>query len=65
MPKAKRQTPPTTMQWWYTFDTYRNEYRVWRSDWPGDTFEFIAPEPFTTLLRLSVTLSIPIDEYDD
>lgn len=47
---------------WFVFDEYRNEYRVGRTDWPGDRFDFLSTEKFNTFKEVYESLGFKLED---
>lgn len=46
----------------YIVDEYHNCVRVWRNDWPNDTFEMLAKVTFERVKEICTLFSIPLIE---
>ena len=42
-----------------------DHYRVWRSDWPGDSFERVDGDRLTDIISVCDTLAIITEEVED
>lgn len=55
--------PLAKIRLWWIAD--RDRYRVWRSDWSGDQFEFLTRADFEAAECVARIFSIPFHEWTE
>lgn len=50
---------------YFVRDDYNGDYRVGRTDWPGDTFNIVSRAEFETFRKVYEALNMPLIDQDE